>query len=201
MDGSLHYIFVDCGIAVSSSKLANAPTRAQEHHRLGQVQRRHGLVLPSQHELVFLHKRGKAPHRNNVELGKHGRNRTNVWNYPGTTGINGRSTEEGHLLGMHPTVKPVQMIVDAILDSSARGEIVLDAFSGSGSALLAAERVGRRLHGIEIDPRYVDVAIRRWQRQTGEAAIDGTTGLTFDQTAELSAGRATANADVIRCGS
>jgi DNA modification methylase len=188
VDGSLHYIFMDWRHSHhlleagqrSYSELKNIIVWVKSNAGMGSFYR-------SQHELVFLYKKGKASHRNNVELGKHGRNRTNVWNYPGATGIDGRSTEEGHLLGMHPTVKPVHMIADAILDSSARGDIILDAFLGSGSALLAAERVGRRLYGIEIDPRYVDVAIRRWQRQTGEAAIDSATGLTFDQAVELSA--------------
>jgi DNA modification methylase len=185
-DGSLHYLFMDwrhvrhiLEAGRSYSELKNIIVWVKSNAGMGSLYR-------SQHELVFLFKNGKTPHRNNVELGKHGRNRTNVWSYPGATSIDGRSNEEGHLLGMHPTVKPVQMIADAILDSSARGEIILDAFLGSGSTLLAAERVGRRLYGIEIDPRYVDVAVRRWQRQTGDAAIDSATGLTFDQTSELS---------------
>lgn len=199
LDGSLHYIFMDWR---HSRHLLEAGQRcyAELKNVIVWVKSNAGMgsFYRSQHELVLLFKRGKAPHRNNVELGRHGRNRTNVWHYPGATGIDGRSSEEGHLLGMHPTVKPVQMIVDAILDSSARGDIVLDAFLGSGSALLAAERVGRKLYGIEIDPRYVDVAIRRWQRQTGEAAIDSATGLTFDQTAELSAESAGDDGDVIK---
>jgi DNA modification methylase len=142
-----------------------------------------GSLYRSQHEFVF-----NAPHRNNVELGRHGRNRTNVWNYAGATSLYGRKTEEGHLLEMHPTVKPVPMLADAILDSSARGEIVLDCFLGSGSTLLAAERVGRRLFGIEFDPLYVDVAIRRWQKQTGQQAVNTVTGRSFDETAEVAHG-------------
>lgn len=186
VDGSLHYLFMDwrhahelLGVGKNVySDLKNIIAWVKSNAGMGSLYR-------SQHELVFLFKNGHAPHRNNVKLGSYGRNRTNVWNYPGATSLDGRTTEEGHLLGMHPTVKPVQMIADAILDSSARGDIVLDPFLGSGSALLAAERVGRTLRGIEIDPLYVDVAIRRWQRQTGDDAVHASTGRTFDETIKL----------------
>ena len=138
-----------------------------------------GSFYRSQHELVFVFRNGKAQHRNNVQLGQYGRNRTNVWNYPGVTNF-GRQDEEGNLLALHPTVKPVALVADALLDCSARGDLVLDAFLGSGSTLIAAERVGRVCHGIEIDPIYVDVGIRRWQRHTGDHAIHSVTGKRFD---------------------
>jgi DNA modification methylase len=130
--------------------------------------------------LVF--QNGTGPHRNNVELGKYGRNRSNVWQYPGMSSF-GRLGEEGNLLAAHPTVKPVALIADAILDCSARRDIVLDPFLGSGSTLIAAHRVGRICRGIEIDPLYVDVAIRRWQRDTGEQAVLAATGERFDNIA------------------
>jgi DNA modification methylase len=137
-----------------------------------------GSLYRSRHEFVFVFKSGTAPHRNNVQLGSYGRYRTNVWEYPGIHTMN-RQSEEGNLLALHPTVKPVQMVADAILDCSARGDRVLDPFLGSGTTLLAAERVGRSCYGIELDPRYVDVAIRRWQQHTGEDAIHVTSGMTF----------------------
>jgi DNA modification methylase len=138
-----------------------------------------GSLYRSQHELVFVFKQGSAKHRNNVELGRHGRHRSNVWEYPGVNSF-GRKGEEGDLLAVHPTVKPVAMVADAILDCSARGDIVLDPFLGSGTTLLAAERVGRVCRGMEIDPLYVDAAVRRWQRYTGEAAAYAVTGQRFD---------------------
>lgn len=140
-----------------------------------------GSLYRSRHELVLVYKNGKGRHRNNVELGRHGRNRTNVWEYAGGTTLTGRLTEEGNLLNLHPTVKPVQMVVDALLDCTARGDIVLDPFLGSGSTLIAAERTGRACFGIEIDPLFVDVAVRRWQRHAGAQAIHAATGKTFDE--------------------
>jgi DNA modification methylase len=139
-----------------------------------------GSLYRSRHELVLVYKNGKGRHRNNVELGRHGRNRTNVWEYAGGTTSAGRVTEEGNLLDLHPTVKPVQMVSDALLDCTAPGEIVLDPFLGSGSTLIAAERTGRICYGMEIDPLYVDVAIRRWQRHTGGHAVHATSGKRFD---------------------
>jgi DNA modification methylase len=137
-----------------------------------------GSFYRSQHELVLVFRKGKT-HRNNIQLGQYGRYRTNVWQYPGIHTLS-KQGEEGNLLALHPTVKPVTMVADAILDCTARGEIVLDAFLGSGTTLMAAERVGRVCCGIEIDPLYVDVAIRRWQKYTGEKAILSETGKTFD---------------------
>jgi DNA modification methylase len=141
-----------------------------------------GSFYRSQYEMVFVFKHGKARHRNNVQLGQYGRNRTNVWNYPGAIGF-GPKHEEGKLLALHPTVKPVALVADAILDCSERGDTVLDPFLGSGSTLIAAERTGRVCRGMEIDPIYVDVAIRRWQRHTGGQAIHAATGKRFDDLA------------------
>lgn len=141
-----------------------------------------GSFYRSQHELVFVFKSGAGRHRNNVQLGRFGRNRSNVWCYPGVNGFSRRG-EEGNLLDLHPTVKPVALIRDALLDCSARGERVLDPFLGSGSTLIAAERIGRRCRGIEIDPLYVDTAIRRWQRYTGGSAVHAASGQHFDDIA------------------
>jgi DNA modification methylase len=141
-----------------------------------------GSFYRSQHELVFVFKHGRAPHRNNVQLGRFGRNRSNVWHYPGVNSF-ARSGTEGNLLALHPTVKPVTMVADAILDCSARGEIVLDAFLGSGTSLIAAERTGRRCYGLELDPGYVDTIIRRWQALTGGSARHAASGRSFDDLA------------------
>lgn len=138
-----------------------------------------GSFYRSRHELVFVFQNGKGQRRNNVQLGRYGRNRTNVWEYPSVSALS-KQGDEGNLLALHPTVKPVALIADALLDCSARGDIVLDGFLGSGSTLIAAERVGRTCFGIEIQPRYVDVAIRRWQKHTGDQAIHAATRKSFD---------------------
>jgi DNA modification methylase len=125
---------------------------------------------------------GRNGHRNNVRLGQFGRNRSNVWNYPGANSFSRRGGE-GNLLALHPAVKPVAMVADAILDCSARGDIVLDAFLGSGTTLIAAERTGRRCCGLELDPAYVDTAVRRWQALTGGTACHAMNGRSFDDLA------------------
>jgi DNA modification methylase len=135
-----------------------------------------GTFYRSKHELIFAFKKGGGAHINNFELGQHGRYRTNVWDYAGVNSLKADRAEE---LAMHPTVKPVAMIVDAIRDCSKRNGIVLDAFSGSGTTIIAAEETGRRGFAVEIDPRYVDVAIRRWEKATGKAAICESSGHTF----------------------
>jgi DNA modification methylase len=138
-----------------------------------------GSFFRSQHELIFVFCNGdRQKYKNNIQLGKHGRYRTNVWQYPGARSLSQRG-DQGDLLAMHPTVKPVAMIADALLDCSARGDIVLDSFLGSGSTLLAAERVGRVCYGVELEPRYVDLAIRRWEAITGQDAVQVKTGATF----------------------
>jgi DNA modification methylase len=141
-----------------------------------------GSLYRSQHELVFVYKAGASTHTNNVQLGKFGRNRTNVWTYPGVNSF-ARETGEGNLLALHPTVKPVALVADALLDASERGDIVLDPFLGSGTTVIAAEKTGRIGMGIELDPHYVDTAVRRWQRLTGKAAVHAVTGQSFDAAA------------------
>jgi DNA modification methylase len=114
-----------------------------------------------------------APHLNMVELGKHGRNRTNVWDYASVSSIRGSRRED---LNLHPTVKPVGLVADAIKDVTRHGDLVMDLFLGSGTTLLAAERTGRRFRGLEIDPGYVDVAVERWSARTGlEPRLEGQT--------------------------
>lgn len=137
-----------------------------------------GSFYRSQHELVFVFKHGRESHRNNFQLGQYGRYRSNVWQYPGVNSFS-RSTDEGNLLTLHPTVKPVALVADAIMDCSARGDVVLDAFLGSGTTLIAAERTGRVCYGIELDPVYVDTIARRWQAFTSQAAVHAVSGLTF----------------------
>ena len=139
-----------------------------------------GSLYRSQHELVFVFKHGTAPHRNNVQLGQYGRHRSNVWRYRGANSF-GQGTDEGNLLALHPTVKPVALVEDAILDCSARGDVVLDAFLGSGTTVIAAERTGRRCYGLELDPRYVDTIIRRWQAASGGKAQHAESGKSFDE--------------------
>lgn len=123
-----------------------------------------GSLYRSKHELVFVYRVGTAPHLNMVELGKHGRNRTNVWDYPSANSMRGSRRED---LALHPTVKPTGLVADAIQDVTRRGDLVLDLFLGSGTTLLAADRTGRIFRGLEIDPAYVDVAIERWSARTG----------------------------------
>jgi DNA modification methylase len=126
-----------------------------------------GSLYRSRHELVFVFRNGGEAHRNNVQLGRFGRNRTNVWNYPGTSSFkNGRRSD----LDLHPTIKPIAMVADAILDSTDLDDVVLDPFLGSGTTLLAAQRAGRRCYGVELDPLYVDTAIMRWERLTQQQA-------------------------------
>jgi DNA modification methylase len=141
-----------------------------------------GSLYRSQHELVFVFKHGRQGHRNNVQLGQFGRNRSNVWHYPGANSF-ARCGAEGNLSALHPTIKPVAMVADAILDCSARGEVVLDTFLGSGTTLIAAERTGRRCYGMELDPVYVDTIIRRWQALTGGGARHAANGRNFDDLA------------------
>jgi DNA modification methylase len=126
----------------------------------------------------LLFKVGTASHTNNVELGRHGRNRTNVWDYAGVNTFRSGRLDE---LAIHPTVKPVALIADAIMDTSRRGNIVLDPFSGSGSTIIAAERTGRRARAIEIDPEYVDATIRRWQAYAGKPARLEGLDATFEE--------------------
>jgi DNA modification methylase len=138
-----------------------------------------GSLYRSRHELVFVYANRGGRHRNNVQLGRFGRNRSNVWRYPGVNSF-ARSTDEGNLLALHPTVKPAAMVADAILDCTARRDIVLDGFLGSGTTVIAAERTGRRCYGLELDPVYADTIVRRWQTLTAESAVHAATGRRFD---------------------
>jgi DNA modification methylase len=137
-----------------------------------------GSFYRSQHEMIGVFRVGAASHLNTIELGRHGRNRSNVWHYAGANTFRaGRMND----LRAHPTVKPVAMIADAMKDCTRRNEVVLDTFCGSGATLLAAERVGRRGCGLEIHPGYVDVAVRRWQAFSGKDALHVASGLTFEE--------------------
>lgn len=144
-----------------------------------------GSLYRSQHVLIFVFKVGDAPHRNGVVLGRHGRSRSNVWSYSGASAFKAGGRAE---LAWHPTVKPVAMVADAMRDCTVMGDIVLDSFLGSGTTLMAAERVGRVCRGLEYEPKYVDVAIRRWQAWTKLEAICATTGRSFDEIAAERAG-------------
>jgi DNA modification methylase len=148
-----------------------------------------GTFYRSKHEMVFVWKHGTAPHLNTFELGQYGRHRANVWDYEGVNSMRVGRLDE---LAMHPTVKPVAMVADAIKDCSKRGSLVLDPFCGSGTILIAAEKTGRRARAIELDPKYVDVAIRRWEQYTGKIARLGPMGETFDEISEIRLGEVAA---------
>ncbi len=147
-----------------------------------------GSFYRSRHELVFVFRNGKSPHINNIQLGKHGRNRTNVWHYAGANTF--ARARKADAFESHPTVKPIRLVADALLDCTLRGDIVLDCFLGSGTTLLAAERTGRRCFGIELDPVHVDTAIRRWEQLTKKNAVNQD-GLTFAQASAATKGLAT----------
>ncbi|WP_457938374.1 site-specific DNA-methyltransferase [Mesorhizobium sp. 10J20-29] len=140
-----------------------------------------GSLYRSQHELVLVLRNGSTPHANNVELGKHGRYRTNVWTYRGMNSFGAGRMDD---LAAHPTVKPTELVKDALLDVSRRGDIVLDPFGGSGTTLLAAHKIGRRARLIEIDPAYCDLTIRRFEKHTGKQARLAETGETFEALGE-----------------
>ena len=127
-----------------------------------------GSLYRSKHEMVFVYRVGSSPHANMVELGKHGRNRTNVWDYPSVNSMAGSRRED---LALHPTVKPVAMVADAYQDVTRRGDLVFDMFLGSGTSLIAAERTGRLFRGCDIDPAYIDVAVERWAQLTGKTPV------------------------------
>jgi DNA modification methylase len=185
VDGALHYICMDWrhyGELLAAGKeiyseLLNVVVWAKASGAQGSFYR-------SQHEEIFVFKVGASPHLNNVQLGRFGRNRTNVWTYPGANTFRaGRMAD----LTAHPTVKPTPLVADAMRDCTRRGDIVLDPFLGSGTTVLAADRIGRRAFGIEIDPLYVDVAVRRWQAATKADAVLEGSGKTFDQIAASAA--------------
>jgi DNA modification methylase len=152
-----------------------------------------GCFYRSKHELIFVFKNGTGKHTNNFDLGEYGRYRTNVWDYPSVNSfaVRERVKIEGapernvdsEELKMHPTVKPVKLIADAILDCSSSGELILDLFGGSGTTLISCEETDRRCCVMELDQKYVDTAVRRWQKHTGEEAILESTGKTFEEEA------------------
>ena len=179
LDGAIHFVCMDwrhldillrAGTA-AYTELKNICVWTKNNAGMGSFYR-------SQHELVCVFKSGRGPHQNNIQLGRFGRTRTNVWSYPGATTFS-KASDEGNLLELHPTVKPVKMVADAILDCSRRGDIVLDGFLGSGTTVMAAERTGRRARGLELDPIYTDTIVRRWQNYTGLDARHATAGKTF----------------------
>jgi DNA modification methylase len=177
-DGSLHFICMDWRHMRELLDAAAKPYREIKNLCVwSKTNAGMGSLYRSQHELIFIFKNGSAPHINNVELGRFGRNRTNVWCYPGANSFGkDRDTD----LAMHPTVKPAAMIADAILDCSKRGNVVLDAFAGSGTTLIAAEKTGRRGYGIELDPHYTDTIIRRFDEVYGLKAIHAESKLDFE---------------------
>ena len=186
-DGSIHYACIDwrhlkdliTAGETAYAELLNVCVWVKHNAGMGSLYR-------SQHELVAVFKNGKKTHRNNVLLGKFGRNRTNVWNYPGANALHGVN-EEGNPLALHSTPKPVALVMDAILDCSARGDIILDSFLGSGTTLIAAERAGRTCYGMELDPLYVDTVVRRWQAYTGDRARHAVSQEYFDKLTALRA--------------
>ena len=183
IDGAIHYVFMDWR-HVAELTAAGAEAFDELKNMCVWVKNNagQGSFYRSEHELVFVFKHGDAPHLNNFGLGAGGRNRSNVWRY---AGVNTFRTGRMDELAMHPTVKPVAMISDAMRDCSRRGSVVLDAFAGSGTTIIAAEQTGRRAFCMEIDPHYADVAIRRWQNFTKRDAVLVSTGQTFDELAKV----------------
>jgi DNA modification methylase len=181
IDGSIHFVCMDWRHAPELhaagervyTELKNICVWVKSNAGMGTFYR-------SQHELIFAFKSGEARHVNNFELGQHGRSRSNVWTYAGANSFRAGRMDD---LKVHPTVKPVPLVADAMRDCSRRGDVALDPFMGSGTTILAAERVGRRGFGLELDPIYVDVAVRRWQSYTKRDATLAATGQTFDEVA------------------
>ena len=187
-EGSLHYVFMDwrhlpeliaAGRSVYNDWL-NLCVWSKTNAGMGSLYR-------SQHELVAVFRKGRRPHTNNVELGRNGRHRSNVWSY---AGVNSFSAERDEALGWHPTVKPVEMIVDIIKDASDHDEIVLDGFGGSGTTLIAAEQCGRSARLVELDPLYCDVILRRFQAVSGQAPKLAGSGESFTEVERRRAGEA-----------
>ncbi len=185
-EGGLHYVFTDwrhvADLIVVGRELygdmLNIVTWVKSNAGQGSFYR-------SQHEFIGVFRVGEEPHRNNVELGRFGRNRSNVWTY---AGVNTFGKDRMDALAAHPTPKPVALVAEALLDCTARGDVVLDQFVGSGTTILAAEKVARVAVGIEYEPRYVDVAILRWQRMTKLEGTLAGDGRSFE---DISAARAT----------
>jgi DNA modification methylase len=182
-DGSLHFIFmdwrhIDTLLQVGRSvyqQFVNLVVWVKTNSGQGSFYR-------SQHELIVVFRAGTGAHLNNIELGRFGRNRSNVWQF---AGVNSFGKGRLDLLAAHPTSKPVGLLIEAIKDCTKRGDYVLDLFGGSGSTLLACEKVGRRGLLLEIEPRFVDLTIRRWQDFTGKDAIHIGSGKTFDDITDI----------------
>jgi DNA modification methylase len=181
-DGALHYVCMDwrhlfelfsAGRALYDG-LLNLCVWNKDNGGMGSFYR-------SKHELVAVFKVGSVPHINNVELGRHGRNRTNVWDYAGVNTFKAGRLDE---LASHPTVKPVALVADVLKDASRRSDLVLDPFAGSGTTLIAAEKTGREACALEIDPTYADVIVQRWQSYTGRPALLAATGTMFEELTE-----------------
>jgi DNA modification methylase len=178
LDGSIHFLFMDWR---HMAEMTEATAQYAEMKNLicwNKQSPGMGTFYRSKHELIWVMKNGSARHINNFGLGDKGRSRTNVWDYPGLSGWSPGRSEE---LSMHPTVKPVAMIADALKDCSKKRGVVLDCFGGSGSTLIAAERTGRCGRLIELDPAYVDVIVRRWETDTGQKAVLFEDGRSFAQ--------------------
>jgi len=177
IDGAVHYLCMDWRhvkeVIVAGeeiySELKNLCIWNKSNAGMGSLYR-------SKHELIFVFKVGRGAHINNVALGRYGRHRTNVWDYVSQNALNGTAKSK---LALHPTVKPVAMVADAIRDCSNRNGVILDPFGGAGTTLIAAERTGRRARLIEIDPLFVDVTVQRWQRLTGGTALHADSGQRF----------------------
>jgi DNA modification methylase len=178
-DGAMHYICMDwrhIGELLEVAEMVYGETlnvAVWVKSNAGQ-----GSFYRSQHEFIGVFRVGTGAHLNNIQLGRHGRSRSNVWHYSGMNTFRAGRLDD---LTSHPTMKPVALVADAIKDCTRRDDIVLDTFSGSGTTILAAERVGRRGFAIEIEPRFVDGAIRRWQAFARKDAVHVATGLTFDE--------------------
>ena len=179
IDGSIHYVCMDWRHA---KELLSAGAMVFDELKnicvWTKTNAGQGSFYRNEHEFVFVYKHGEAPHLNTFGLGAGGRTRSNVWRYAGANTFRAGRMDE---LTMHPTPKPLALVVDAMRDCSRRRSIVLDAFAGSGTTILAADQIGRRAFCIEIDPAYADVSIRRWQRATGRDAVLEATGQTFDE--------------------
>jgi DNA modification methylase len=180
-DGALHYVCTDWR-HIAELMAAAKPVYGDTINIAVWVKSNagQGSFYRSQHEFVGVFRVGEAPHLNNVEVGRHGRSRSNVWHYARVNSFCADRMEE---LRSHPSAKPVALVADVIKDGTRRGDVVLDTFAGSGTTILAAERVGRHARALEIEPRFVDVAIRRWQAFTRRDARHAESGLSFDEMA------------------
>jgi DNA modification methylase len=178
LEGGLAYVFMDHRHLFELISAARATNLSHVNLCVWNKTNNPGMgsFYRSQHELCLVLKNGTGRFLNNVELGRHGRNRSNVWSHPGLASF-GRGRDEA--LASHPTVKPVVLLAEAMKDTSKRGDIILDPFCGSGSTLIAAEKTGRVGYGIELDPLYADTIVRRWEKVTGKTAVHAETDLPF----------------------